>query len=116
MKLIQAGWKSFNEHKIVLESHAPNSLKKKQYNQCVLPAMIYASETRTLNKVLERCLAAGQRNKERAMIGVSLQDHRTDEWARSKTKVRDTMHVIKARKWTWACHVAPFKTTGGHPK
>ena len=39
---IQAGWKSFNDHKIVLKSNVPNSLKKKLYNQCVLPAMTYA--------------------------------------------------------------------------
>ena len=35
---IQAGWKSFKEHKIVLKSNIPNSLKK-LYNQCVLPAI-----------------------------------------------------------------------------
>ena len=43
---------------------------------------------------------------ERAMIGVSWQDHRTNEWIRRKTKVRDIMHVVKARKWTWAGHIA----------
>ena len=44
---IQASWKSFNEHKIVLKSNIPTtcSLKKKLYNQCVLPAMTCASET-----------------------------------------------------------------------
>ena len=29
---IQASWKSFNYHKIVLKSNVPNSLKKKLYN------------------------------------------------------------------------------------
>ena len=51
---IQAGWKSFNEHKIVLKKSIPNSLKKKLYNQCVLPAMTYASEIWTITKALER--------------------------------------------------------------
>ena len=36
---IQAGWKSFNEYKIVIKSDFPNSLKTKLYNQCVLPVM-----------------------------------------------------------------------------
>ena len=40
------------------------------------------------------------------MIGVTWQDHRTNEWIRRETKVRDIMHVIKARKWTWAGHIA----------
>ena len=95
---IQAGWKSFNDHKIVLKINIPNSLKKKLYNQCVLPAMTFASETWTLTKALEWCLAAAQINAERVMIGVFLQDHRTNEWVRSKTKVYDIMHVIKAIK------------------
>ena len=68
--------------------------------------MTYASETWTLTKALERRLAAAQRNMERAMIGVSWQDHRTNEWIRRKTKVRDIMHVVKARKWTWGGHIA----------
>ena len=103
---IQAGWKSFNDHKIVLKSNAPNSLKKKLYNQCVLSAMSYASDIWTLAKALERRLAAAQRSMERAMIGVSWQDHRPNEWIRRKTKVRDIMHVIKARKWTGAGPIA----------
>ena len=61
--------------------------------------MAYASETWTITKALEQRLAATPRNMERAMIGVSWQDHRTN-------KVRDIMHAIKARKWTWAGHVA----------
>ena len=60
----------------------------------------------TLTKALERRPAAAQRNMERAMIGVSWQDHRTNECLRSKTKVRDITHIIKARKWTWAGHLA----------
>ena len=68
---IQAGWKSFNDHKIQLKRNIPDSLKKKLHNECVLPAMTYASETWTLTKALARHLAASQRNMERAMAGVS---------------------------------------------
>ena len=38
-------------------------------------------------------------------MAMSQQDHRTNEWIRRKTKVRDIIHVIKARKWTWAGHI-----------
>ena len=44
---------------------------------------------------------SSRRNMERAMISVSWQDHRTNEWVRRKTKVRDIMNAIKARKWIW---------------
>ena len=57
-------------------------------------------------QTLEGRLAAAQRNMERAMIGVSWQEHRTNEWIRRKNKVRDIMHVIKARQWTRAGHIA----------
>ena len=43
------------------------------------------------------------------MIGVSWHDHRTNEWVRCKTMVRDIMHVIKARKLSWASHIARIK-------
>ena len=81
--------------------------------------MTYASETWTLTKALERRQADAQRNMEREMIGVSWQAHRTNEWMRSKTKVHDSMHVSKARKWTWVGHIArlqdnrwTYKVTG----
>ena len=66
----------------------------------------YASETWTITKALEQQLAAAQRNMERAMIGVSWHDHRTNEWVRRKTMVCNIMHVTKARKLTWASHIA----------
>ena len=48
-------------HGYISISNVPNSLKKKLYNQCVLPEMTYASKTWTLTKALERRLAAAQR-------------------------------------------------------
>ena len=81
-------------------------MTKNLYNQYVLPAMTYTAETWTLTKALERRLAAAQRNMERAMFRVSWQDQGTNEWIRNKTNVLDIMHVIMARKWTCAGHVA----------
>ena len=74
--------------------------------------MTHASETWTLAKAFELRLAVAKRNMERAMIGVYWQDHRTNEWIRSKARVRDMMHVIKGRKWTWAYHIAHLQDNG----
>ena len=71
----------------------------------MMSAMIYASETWTIAKALEQLPAVAQRHMERAMIGVSWQDHKTNEWIRRKTKVCDIMHFIRAREWTWAGHI-----------
>ena len=103
---IQAGWKAFNDNKTFLKSNIPISLKRKLYNQCILPAMTYASETWTMSKAIEKRLAAAQRSMERSMIGVTWQDHITNEWLRNKTKVRDIIKFIKSNKWKWAGHVA----------
>ena len=59
-----------------------------------------------ISKALERCLKTTQRNMEGAMIGVSWNDYRTNEWVRRKTMVCNIMHVIKARKLTWTSHIA----------
>ena len=34
-----------------------------------------------------------------------LATHRTNEWVSSTTKVREVMHITKARKWTWAVYI-----------
>ena len=103
---IQAGWKSFHDHKTVLKANIPLSLKRKLYNQCILPTMTYGSETWSMTKAIQRRLASAQRSIERSMIGVSWRDHKTNEWVRNKSKVRDIIDVIKITKWTWAGHVA----------
>ena len=103
---IQAGWKSFNDNKALPKSNIPLSLKRKLYNQCILPAMTYASETWTMTKAMERRLAAAQRKMERSMIGITWEDHKTNEWIRDKTKVKDITEAVKQRKWTWAGHVS----------
>lgn len=56
-------------------SEAPQFLKSKVFDQCLLPGMIYDTETRLLTIGPLRELKVTQRAMVRAMIGVSLQDH-----------------------------------------
>ena len=51
-------------------------------------------------------LGAAQRNMERAIIGVSWHDHRTNECLKEQNQGLDIMHVFKPRTWTWASHIA----------
>ena len=85
-----------SKQKVVLKSNTPLSLKRRLY--VIEPAMTYASDTWTLAKVLEGCLAADQRTMERAMIGVTCQDPTTNEWAKSRTKVPDDISIMKTSK------------------
>ena len=96
-------------NKDILTSNAPICLKRKLYNQCILPAMTYASETWPMTEALEKRLAVAQRKMERKMLRITWKDHMTNEWIRNKTKVKDVVHKVKELKWTWAGHISRIK-------
>ncbi len=47
------GWSAFGKQNLVMNSNLPLSLKRKVYNQCILPVLTYGSETWRLTKELE---------------------------------------------------------------
>ena len=103
---ITIGWKAFGKQRLIFRSHLPICLKRKVYNQCVIPAMTYGSETWKLTKSLENKLVSAQRAMERSVLGITLRDKRRSTWVREQTKVKDIIEVIKEQKWRWAGHVA----------
>ena len=68
--------------------------------------MIYGCQTWVVTKRMQDRLKTTQRSMERAMIGVTKRDHRTNEWVRQQTGVQDIIVRIKQLKWQWAGHVA----------
>jgi ribonuclease HII len=103
---IIAGWKAFGRNNDIMKSNMPICLKRKVFDQCILPAITYASETWTLTTKMENKLAAAQRNMERSMLGITMRDRKTNKWIREQTKVQDILKIIKLGKWKWAGHVA----------
>ena len=81
-------------------------LKRKVFDQCVLPAMTYGCETWTLNNRLHQKLQTSQGSMERYMLSVTRRDRKRNEWIRSQTKVTDIIYRIKTLKWKWAGHIA----------
>ena len=53
---IGMGWSAFGKQSSVMKSNLPIALKRKVYNQCILPVITYGSETWSLTKELERKL------------------------------------------------------------
>ena len=102
---IGMGWSAFGKLNSIMNSKLPLSLKRKVYNQCVLPVLIYGSETWSITKGLERKLRSAQRGMERIMLGITWKDKKTASWIRNQTRVEDILSSIKRRKWTWAGHV-----------
>ena len=97
---------SVGKNSDIMKSSMPICLKRKVFDQCILPAITYASETWTLTTKMENKLAAAQINMERRMLGITMRDRKTNEWIREKTKVQDILKRIMLGKWTWAGHVA----------
>ena len=102
---ISLGWSAFGRHSSTLRGSLPLCLKRKVFNQCVLPVMTYGSETWTTTRLLERKLISAQRGMERSMMGISLRDRKRATWIREQTKVEDILKSIKKKKWQWAGHV-----------
>ncbi len=98
-------WIAFGKQNLVLNSNLPLSLKRKVYNQCILPVLTYRSETWRFTKELERKLRSAQREMERRMLGVTWRDKKRASCIREQTKVEDILMTIKNKKWTWAGHV-----------
>ena len=51
---IVAGWEAYTKHRAILKSNLAICLKRQVYNSCVLPAMAYGAETRTLTTSTEQ--------------------------------------------------------------
>ncbi len=75
--------------KITSECSLPLSLKRKVYNQCILPVLTYGSESWRLTKELERKLRSAQRGRERRMLGITWRDKKRASWIREQTKAED---------------------------
>ena len=107
MRRIKAGWSCFGRHKDILcNKNIPMSLRRKVYNQCVLPTMMYGSETWSLTKYSEAKLQSAQRAMERQMLNISLRNKVRCTTIRQQTGVADILRKIKQSKWRWAGHVA----------
>ena len=96
------GWRAFGrQHKHnVMKKNFPLSLKRKVYNQCILPVITYGSETCVLKitKALERKLKNAQREMERIMFGITWRDRKRGSWIRKQTKVKDILITINKKK------------------
>ena len=86
-----------------MKSLRTSCLKRKVFDQCVLPVMTYGAETLTLTTA---CAVGNTAQNEKAMLGVSLRNHIRNEYLRRRTGVTDEINQIRKLKWNWAGHVA----------
>ena len=107
---IKAGWSVSGKYReIFLDRHLLMSLKGKVFNQCVLPAMTYGCQTRSLAKASVKKLETNQRAMERKMLNVKLRDRIHNTIIRQRTRVTGIVQYVTNTKWKWAEHIAWMK-------
>ncbi len=74
------GWSALGKQNLVMNSNLPLSLKRKVYNQCILPVLTHGSETWRLIKELEGKLRSAERGMER-------QKNKHHGWNRRRLKI-----------------------------
>ncbi|KAE9417725.1 hypothetical protein Angca_009919, partial [Angiostrongylus cantonensis] len=79
------------------------------FDSTVLPALTYASETRSLRKQDERSLSVIERAVERTMLGVShftqVRNGIRSSDLRQRSKIKDAVLYAKQSKIRWVGHV-----------
>ena len=104
---IRKAWYTFGKYRnIFQDTTLPNTLKRRVYDQCIIPTMAYGSQTWALNKQLCQRLQTTQRAMERKMLKIKLKDKIPATEIRRKTQVMDIMTYIHRQKWKWAGHTA----------
>lgn len=103
---IAIGWRKYWALKEIMKSKDLGmAIKRKTFNTCILPCLIYGCETWALTKSLREKLAICQRAMERSMIGIRRKDRVRSSVLRSKTKLTDILKQIDQQKWRWAGHM-----------
>ena len=97
---IGQGWSAFCKlDNIMRDKNVPMRLKRKAFNECILPVMTYGCETWSLSNTQLEKLVTTQRKMERIMIGVTLKDTKSTELD-PKTEWCDRHYQEHKRKQT----------------
>ena len=107
---ITLGWAAFSKVYDLMRSKKTSiEIKRRIFNEYILPVMTYGSETWSLNEIATNKLAVAQRKMERIMLGITLKDKKRNTWIRQQTGVTDIITTFRSSKHRWAGHVARFQ-------
>ena len=108
-KRIALGWAAFGKVENIMKSRKSSmKIKRRLFNECILPVMTYGSETWTLSKPIIEKLSVAQHKMERIMLGITLRDKKRNSWIRQQTSVTDIIDYVKKSKHRWAGHISRF--------
>ncbi|XGW31396.1 hypothetical protein V3C99_009956 [Haemonchus contortus] len=100
---ISAAWGISRKVRALLRSRmTPIKTKRRFFHTCVLPTLLYGSETWALTKAAEDRIRKCQRRMERQMLGLRLRDRVSNAVLRARTKLKDAVVEARKRKWIYA--------------
>ena len=103
---IGQGWSAFCKlDNIMRVKKVPMRLKRKAFNECVLPVVTYGCETCRLATPNKK-LVTTHKKMERIMVGVTIKDRKNTYWIQKKHGVIDIIRNIRESKHRWVGHVA----------
>ena len=79
------------------------------HNECILPVIMYGSETWSLSKTQLQKMVTTQCKMEQIVMELTLHDRKSASWICLKTGVIDVIHQIHTNRHQWAGYVAWLK-------
>lgn len=79
--------------------------KRRVYNMCILPCLLYGCQTWALTEELARKIKICQNGIERSTIGAKRKDRVKLKCIKNKTKFKNAYITYRCLKWRWAGHM-----------
>ncbi|GMT28689.1 hypothetical protein PFISCL1PPCAC_19986 [Pristionchus fissidentatus] len=103
---IRLGWAAWSKlHHLLASRILPMKTKRRLFDSCILPTVLYGSEVWALRSSDKERLNVTLRKMERRMIGVTLLDRMRNERLREITQIRDWNKEALKRKAKWALKI-----------
>lgn len=99
-------WKRYwSLSEVMKNKDMPMKEKRKVYNMCILPCLLYGCQTWALTEHLANKIKVCQNSIERSTIGVKRKDREKLINIKSKTKFKNAYTTYKQLKWRWTGHM-----------
>ena len=104
---IRLAWGKFWSIKFILMDKYINTKTRFEILQsCVIPVLLYGSQTWTFTKTQIQTIQVCQRRMERKLLGITLKDKMRNEELRRRSGMEDAATNARILKWRWGGHVA----------
>ena len=104
---ISLAWGKFWSLKfILLEEKISSRLRLETLQTCIIPVLLYGSQTWTNTKKQSRMIQVCQRKMERRILDIRPKDKIRNEELRRRSGLEDAAIRAKKLKWSWSGHVA----------